>query len=166
METKLIESFERIQAIPYRCRAEINMNQNRLPPYANCNQKRNLLIQIFKSEGFEARELDAIFDWRDLPLPSEILSILKKSGTLQKHHLLEVKIGNDYFKIDSTWNLELEELGFPVTRKWDRYSDTVQITSGDIKYFIPTENKISLPYFYEERIKFANELNEWIGWKK
>lgn len=160
---KLIESFERVQKIPYRCRAKNFTVINEEVPYANCGQKRRLLKQKLESLGFECRNLDAIFNWRDLPIPEEILKILKNSETFQKHHLLEVKIGENYLKVDSTWNLELEKLGFPVTKFWDGNSDTEQITKGKIFFYNPLVKNIWLPYFPEERIKFSEGLNQWLG---
>ena len=111
--------------------------------------------------GFESRDLNGIFDWNDLPIPKDILRILKNSGTFQKHHLLEVNVDGSYLKVDSTWNLELENIGFPVTKNWDGKNDTEQITRGKILFYSPHIEKISLPYFPDERIKFAEEFNRW-----
>ena len=162
---KLIESFEKVQRIPYMCRRGNPLEVKEELTYANCSKKRGLLKQILDSFGFECRKLDAIFDWSDLPIPTDILKILRNSGTFQKHHLLEVKINENYFKIDTTWNLELEWLGFPVTKDWDGNSDTEQITKGAILFYNPNLQKVSLPYFQEERIRFADEFNKWLGWK-
>ena len=166
MDKKLIELFEEVQAIPYKCRAEnatVGINTNL--SYANCSQKRNLLRQTLGLVGSEFRDLNAIFDWSDLPIPRDILRILKYSGTLQKHHLLEVNIDGSYLKVDPTWNLELENIGFPVTKNWDGKNDTEQITRGKILFYNPDIEEISLPYFPEERIKFAEEFNRLLGWK-
>jgi hypothetical protein len=164
MKTKLIELFEKVQAIPYRCRSEELSYFGIMPPYANCNQKRNILRILLEEEGFESRDLDAVFDWKDLPIPEEIMKILRNSGTQQKHHLLEVRINGDYFKIDPTWNPELRVRNFPVTEDWDGESDTQQITNGKIKFYHPALEKISLPYFPQERGEFAREFNRWLGW--
>ncbi len=166
MDKKLIELFEGVQAIPYKCRAEnTDRETNTNFSYANCNQKRNLLRRTLDLRGFESRDLDAIFDWDDLPIPRGILRILKNSGTVQKHHLLEVNVEGSYLKVDPTWNLELENICFPVTKNWDGKNDTEQITRGKILFYNPDIEKISLPYFPEERIKFAEEFNRWLGWK-
>ncbi len=164
MKTRLIELFEKVQAIHYRCRSEEFSYSEIMPPYANCNQKRNILRILLEKEGFESRDLDAIFDWKDLPIPEEILKILRNSGTQQKHHLLEVRINEDYLKIDPTWNPELRRRNFPVTEDWDGESDTQQITNGKIRFYNPTFEKISLPYFPQERRDFAREFNQWLGW--
>lgn len=163
MNKKLIELFEGVQAIPYKCRAEnIARGTNTNWSYANCNQKRNLLRRSLDLRGFESRDLDAIFDWNDLPIPMGILKILKNSGTFQKHHLLEVNVNCSYLKVDPTWNLELEHIGFPVTKNWDGKNDTEQITRGKILFYNLDIEKISLPYFPEERIKFAEEFYRWM----
>jgi len=164
MKTKLIRLFEKVQIIPYKCRSEEFSYSGIMPPYANCNQKRNILRILLNNEGFESRDLDAIFDWKDLPIPEEILKILRNSGTQQKHHLLEVKINEDYLKIDPTWNPELGKRGFPITENWDGESNTEQITKGKIWFYNPLIKKTSLPYFPQERRDFAREINQWLGW--
>ena len=164
MKPKLIESFEKVQAIPYRCKSEEFFYSGVMPPYANCNQKRNILRILLDNEGFKSRDLDAIFDWKDLPIPEEILKILRNSGTQQKHHLLEIRINGDYLKIDPTWNPELGRRGFPTTKNWDGESDTEQITKGKIRFYNPRLEKIYLPYFPQEREKFASEFNRWLDW--
>ena len=162
MKTRLVGLFEKVQAIPYRCRSEEFFYAGIMPQYANCNQKRNILRALLDDEGFESRDLDAVFDWKDLPIPKEILKILKNSGTHQKHHLLEVKINHGYLKVDPTWNPELGRRGFPITEKWSGASDTEQITKGKIWFYNPSIKKISLPYFPQEREKFAIEFNRWL----
>lgn len=164
MKAKLIELFEKVQAVPYRCRSEEFSYSGVMPSYANCNQKRNILGILLDKEGFESRNLDAVFDWKDLPLPKEILKNLRNSGTQQKHHLLEVKINGDYLKIDPTWNPELGRRGFPITENWGGESDTEQITKGKIWFYNPLIEEISLPYFPQERENFAREFNMWLGW--
>ena len=161
---KLTDLFTIIQAIPYRCRAKSHTTSFLNIPYANCSQKRELLKKELALNGHETRCLDGIFDWRDLPIPAEILNILKKSGTLQKHHLLEVQVDENYIKVDPTWNLELEAKGFPVTKNWDGKSDTKQITDGRVIFYYSQNQSVKLPYFSEERENFARELNIWLGW--
>ncbi len=163
MKTKLIELFEKVQSIPYRCRSEEFFYSGILHPYANCNQKRNILRILLDNEGFESRDLDAVFDWKDLPIPEEILKILRNSGTQQKHHLLEIRINEDYLRIDPTWNPELKDKNFPVTENWNGESDTQQITNGKIRFYNPAFEKIYLPYFPQERRDFAREFNQWLG---
>lgn len=166
MEQKLIEIFRKVQAIPYKCRGEEHFScLNIMPLYANCNKKRDLLKNLLGGEGFESRDLDAIFDWTDLPIPQEIIRILRNSGTHQKHHLLEIRVNGNYIKIDATWNPELGNRGFPVTKNWDGNSDTEPITPGTILFYDPFFRKVSLPYFPIERGDFAREFNEWLGFK-
>jgi len=162
MNGKIIELFEAVQSISYRCRNQNPSNLSLNLRYANCNQKRDLLKQEVRKYKIESRNLDAIFNWKDLPLPKEILKILRKSGTFQKHHLLEIKINDNYFKIDPTWDLELEVFGFPVTKNWDSNSNTEQVTKGKILFYDSSSQNISLPYYPEERKIFADEFNRWI----
>ena len=164
MDKKLIGIFTKIQSIPYKCRAKpLNIFSENIY-YANCNKKRELLKIELDFCGYETRYLNGIFDWKDLPIPIDILKILKKSGTLQKHHLLEVLVGKNYLKVDPTWNLELETKNFPVTKNWDGESDTKPVTNGTIIFYNPQIQSIKLPYFIDEREQFAQELNKWLGW--
>jgi len=164
MKEKIVEIFESVQRIPYKCRAENPLDTNLRLPYANCNQKKIILRELLNSFEFETRDIDVIFDWADLPIPVDILRTLKMSGTLQKHHLLEALVGEKYIKIDSTWNPELESKDFPVTHHWDGISDTLQVTKGKIKFYDPQVHNIILPYFSEERLLFAKEFNKWLEW--
>ncbi|MBU3907349.1 MAG: hypothetical protein KKA64_03805 [Nanoarchaeota archaeon] len=167
MVKQLVHAFTFVQAIPYKCRAEL-IDGNGVStniPYANCRQKRDLLKRSFESLGYKTKELDAIFDWTDLPLPGYILKILKKSGTKQKHHLLEVKVNDKCIKIDPTWNLELRDKGFPITVSWNGETDTKQVSFGRIIYYDPKIQRVTLLYFPEERENFTREFNKWIGWK-
>lgn len=163
MTKKLIAAFESVQAILYKCRFCPSENLDLSLSYANCNQKRDLLKKVLDSYGFETQKLDAIFNWRDLPIPSDILDILRKSGTFQKHHLLEVKVEGAFLKLDPTWDLGLEPRGFPVTKSWEGDRDTRQITEGEVFFYNPKLPIISLPYFKEEREEFARAFNIWLG---
>jgi len=165
MSKKLIELFETVQAIPYKCRTDNNVNLDLHLKHANCRQKRDLLKVELENNGILSKRIDAIFNWSDLSIPDRIIRTLKKSGTLQKHHLLEIKIGENHIKIDPTWDLELELFGFPITKNWNGYSDTCQVTYGGIVFYDPRIQKVSLPYHPDERIEFANEFNEWVGRK-
>ena len=163
MNNPIIKLFEAVQSISYRCRNPSPIELSLGLTYANCSQKRDLLKQELNKIGFKVRELDAIFDWRDLPIPQEITRLLKESGTLQKHHLLGLEIEGQDLKVDPTWDLSLELFGFPVTKSWNGYEDTKQVTDGKIIYYDPSLQRISLPYFLEERKIFAIEFNKWIG---
>lgn len=165
MKGSIVRLFEEVQSIPYKCRVESILPKDTISQYANCNQKRDILSKLLNSCGFETKPLDAIFDWIDLPIPREIIKILGKSGTSQKHHLIEVLIDNRYLKIDPTWNRELESLGFPVTVNWNGMSDTLQVTRGNLYFYNPKEKNIVLPYFPDERKEFARQFNKWLGWK-
>ena len=116
--------------------------------------------------NFEAYKIKTIFDWKDLPIPKEILNILKNSTTRQPHDLIEVKL-SQYNKsyIDPTWNPELEALGFPVTTEWEGKGSTKQITREPLEYFEsdnfnPENHEIITDK--EEYDKFAQALNKWL----
>lgn len=162
MEPKIIRLFEEVQRIPYRiCKFE-KQKINRDIPYGSCRHKSELLYQLSEKEDYPIRRLIVVFDWNDLPIPRGILDLLKESGTIWKHNSLEIKIGKNWFKVDPTWNSELKEKGFPVTENWDGKSDTKQITEGKLEFYCSGEYTKKIPFYEEERTKFAIALNKWL----
>lgn len=162
MVSGIIELFEKVQRIPYRvCRYsedEIDENLQR----GDCRHKHFLLKRLLEQEGFEAREVKVIFNWKDLPIPETILRILK-SGTIWDHNSLKVKIGKRWVKVDCTWNPELKKKGFPVTENWDGISDTKQITEGKLEFFDKKDYiKDKIKVSKEEAYKFAERLNQFL----
>jgi hypothetical protein len=157
---KLVELYKKVQAIPYKvCRydeSEIDENLE----HGDCRHKAFLLKTLLEKEGFDVRKISATFDWRDLPLPEEMLNILR-SGTIWDHTLLEVKTNDRWIKVDCTWNPELKEKGFPVTEDWDGKSDTKQVTEGKLEFHYKDYKKIKVNK--EEASRFADALNDYLG---
>jgi len=121
---------------------------------------------LLQQNTFDAEFIKVIFDWKDLPIPAEILGILKKSGTRWSHDALSVQINDNYsVNVDCTWNLELKNKGFPVTEDWDGESYTKQITNGKLEFypaegFKNSEHDINIDK--EEALEFAERLNKWL----
>lgn len=168
MDTVLVKLFEKIQKIPYRvCKFDkLAIDENIL--FGDCRHKSEILYKLLKEAGFEVNKIKVIFDWRDLPIPSNLLFILKKSGSVWMHDSLKVKISNKWLRVDCTWNPELENKGFPITKKWSGKTDTQQITCGklefydaDSKEFLKKKEKLSIDK--EEAHKFAEALNKFLG---
>ncbi len=166
LKTKILVSlFKKVQAIPYQVSKFVKEEINEDIKYGDCRHKSELLFQLLKKDNFEVRKLKVIFDWQDLPIPKEMLSLLKKSGTVWDHDILTVKIIKNWVKIDCTWNKELKSKGFPVTEYWDGRSDTLQVTKGKLEFYDAEKYKKTINIDKEEAHKFADELNKWLKTK-
>lgn len=160
---KLIVIFEKVQKIPYKVCIFDNDKINENLKYGDCRHKSNLLYLLLKKEGIEVKKIKVLFDWRDLPLPEEMIEILKESDKIWPHDAVEVKVENKWIKVDCTWNPELEKIGFPVTKRWDGNSDTKQVTEGKLEFFNHGEFNFKPKIIKEEAYKFAEKLNELVN---
>jgi hypothetical protein len=162
--SNIVRLFEKVQKIHYRIcpydKNEINENLS----FGDCRHKSELLKQLLERKGFEVKKVRIIFDWADLPIPKDILKILK-SGTKFVHRSLKVKVKGNWINVDCTWNPELKKKGFPITEKWDGRLDTRQISYGKIEIYDEEDfDKIKIKINEEEASKFAEKLNEFLGW--
>jgi len=163
MKSKLVKIFEKVQKIPYKvCKFEKEKIKGNLK-FGDCRHKALLLKQLLEKEGYEVKELKVVFDWRDLPIPKEILSFLKKSPTVWPHDLLKVKVKNKWIKVDPTWNLELRKKRFPVTKNWDGERDTKQVTEGKLKFYDKEKFTRKIMIDKEEARDFAEGLNNFLS---
>ena len=137
----------------------------------DCRHKTQFLKNAFDKEGIEYRELVALFEWQDLPIPQELLDILKKSSKRWTHQLLEVKIGDKWLKIDPVWDKTLGHISFPTTSisRWEGDSDIGRVSLGEIEY-IPKDKFKKEDYGIkidkEEAHVFAEKLNEFLEEKR
>ncbi len=159
---KLVEIFEEVQAIPYKvCKYDEGCIDEKLKE-GDCRHKSHLIFNLLKNEGFEVKKVKVIFNWKDLPLPKEIISLLKESSSVWDHDAVAVKINSKWIKVDCTWDPALKSIGFPVTVNWDGESDTLGVTKGMLKYFdtdhyVKDKNQIKI--VKEEAYRFAESLN-------
>jgi broad specificity phosphatase PhoE len=168
-DKKLIKIFEKVQKIPYRVCQFDETEVNEKLKFGDCRHKSTLLKKLLDKEGYKAKKMKVIFDWKDLPISKNILSLLKKSSTIWSHDALAVKIHGDYLFLDPTWNPELKKLGFPVTENWSGLENTKQITEGELEFYkeddfnsrkedILKQHNIHIKK--EEAYRFAEELNK------
>lgn len=162
MDDRLIKIFKKVQKIPYKvCKFEKEKIKKNLR-YGDCRHKSFLLKSLLEKEGYEVKEMKVIFDWKDLLLPQEVISILKKSPTIWTHDSLKVKIKHRWVKVDPTWNPELEEKGFPVTKNWNGETDTEQVTNGKLKFIDKDKCDKKIKIDIGEARNFAKKLNEYL----
>lgn len=89
-----------------------------------CTRKHLFLADRLKRSGFKVDLGIATFDWRELPIPSEILSLLK--NPIQYHMFLYVRdtrIDAPEMHLDATWDRRIKHLGFTVS-DWDGVNST------------------------------------------
>lgn len=160
MTKRVVDYFEKVQKIPYKvCKFEEDKIDEKIK-LGDCRHKSTLLKKILEKEGFEVKKVKVVFDWRDLPIPEKILSILKKSGTIWMHQALLVRLNKKWVKVDCTWDPSLEKKGFPVTSNWNGKDDTLQVTRGKLKFFQNDTYKRNLDK--AEIKEFAEELNKFL----
>ncbi len=163
MKRKIVQLFEKVQRIPYRVckfdKSEINLEIF----HGDCRHKSELLYSLLSKEGYKVKRLKIEFNWKDLPIPKNILDILKISGTIFSHDSLLVKINNKWVKVDCTWNPELARRGFPITKNWDGKTNTKQVTEGKLRFFKEGTYTKKRKIVKEEALKFAGELNKFLS---
>ncbi len=168
----LVKLFYFVQNIPYRVSAfdsSFNHGGESVSIFikkGDCRHKSLLLYNLLLEKNFDVTRMKVIFDWKDLPIPKEILGILEKSGTRWSHNVLRLDI-NKYYPVyvDPTWNFELEHIGFPVTKAWDGKGLTEQVTKGKLEYFESEGFRNEDHGIFidkDEAAEFAETLNMWL----
>jgi len=168
----LSKLFSFVQNIPYRIvhfddgSYACSENVNIFIKMGDCRHKSLLLYNLLQEKNFPVEKVKVIFDWKDLPIPHEILGLLKKSGTIWSHDALKLNT-NPYYPIyiDATWNSELERLGFPVTKAWDGKGSTKNVTNGKVEFFDADGFRNENHGIHIDRIEaseFGEALNAWL----
>lgn len=153
-----------IYNLPYKIKPFVKDEVDKELDDGDCRHKTELLKQLFGEEGFKTRKIYAVFDWKKLPIPKEILDILK-SGTKMTHELLEVNLNGKWLKVDLTWDRPLANKNFPVTRYWNGKTDTRMITDKKLNFYKTKEEakkQKGINRNKEELHKFADKFNSWL----
>jgi hypothetical protein len=160
---QLITLFEKVQRIHYKVSKFEEKEINERIKFGDCRHKSTLLYNLLKESGFEVKKVKIIFDWKDLPIPKEILSHLKESSTIWDHDAISVRINNKWIKVDCTWDLPLKRVGFPITKNWDGVSNTLQVTKGKLEFYDADKyiKDKRIKIIKEEAYAFAEALNNW-----
>ncbi len=171
----MIKLFEFVQSYPYQIRPVGDTSREGVDLYdleeGDCRHKRNALYALLESKGYEVRKVAIVFDWKDLPVPKEILDLRRQSGTRAFHSGMDVKIKGKWVAIDPTWDKDLIEAGFPVNENWDGESPMKNVTFGECTRVQHDEyekisdlyGKFDIPYpVQSENQAFVQALNEWL----
>lgn len=116
-----ITLFTNVRDIPYALGADGNIEGLVDDRIGGCARKHLYLLPRLQKLGYKVDIGIAHFDWRNLPIPSDILSLLKQP--VQHHMFLYVGADEFVLEIDATWDKGMEPLGFPVF-DWDGVSST------------------------------------------
>ncbi len=116
--SKRKEFFRFIRDIPYKI-ALLEDEQD----YC-CSTKSTMLSALFEKNGLETRQIICKFDWRDTPLPPDILSLpYNPDDTTHQYFQVFIPETSKWVNCDPTWDVGLKSLGFKVA-EWDGLSDT------------------------------------------
>lgn len=160
---KIVKLFNKVQKIPYKVVPFKKEEITEEIVCGDCRHKTYLLKKLLDRENIDSKIVFVLFDWNDLPIPKKILSILKKSGTVWGHKIIEARINGKVLKIDCSWDPGLEKEGFPVTKEWNGLENTKQITNGKLEFLSEEEFEKKKPFLNkEEAYLFAEKLNDFL----
>jgi hypothetical protein len=122
-----VAAFEIVRNIPYRLTAWTGDPDSL---FANgrgdCRHKSAALLRLMQAWKFDARPIQLVFDWADLPIPKAVLALLAETRSF--HDTVEVRINGKMTLVDPTWDPVLGKAGFPVLANWDGIEPTPAIT--------------------------------------
>lgn len=153
-----IKVFEEIRDIPYRISLSTREKSN------NCVGKHILLLKKLSDLGYNCQYRVCTFNWSDLDLPNELLTIPHENEST--HVFLEVEIDGLWKNVDATWDQSLSKI-LPIN-SWDGESNT-QIAVPVVKLFSIEKSKQIMSAGDNSTIEdlkingeFYKKINEWL----
>src|SRR3989344_4601818 len=110
-----------VRDVPYSLGSDGNTEGLLSEGIGGCARKHFYLMPRLQSLGYKVSLGVAKFDWRELPIPKNILSLLKEP--VQTHLFLYFGLDKPKHGLDVTWDKGMKSLGFPVF-DWDGFSRT------------------------------------------
>ena len=173
-EAKIITLFEKVRDIPYGNIGSRNPIDVYHKNKGTCSGKHALLKTLYKEIGVEVKDYIIMHEFNNLPIefPQNLKNILNKSIIIDPHNFLKIKINNQWFTIDVTWDKSLKKLGFPINENWDGKSNLniLVVQGGEIyetknpilfkKELLKKQTKQQL----KDRKLFIQELTIWLGY--
>jgi len=89
--------------------------------YGGCSRKHLFLAPRLRKIGYKVDIGIAQFDWRELPIPADILSLLKQP--IQYHMFLYLNKNGKSSIVDATWDKGMSKKGFPLI-EWSDVGET------------------------------------------
>lgn len=112
--------FARVRNVPYVMGLDGNPLKLFTENKGNCTRKHAYLAHELQGLGYQIRYGIALFDWRDLPIPDELFSLLK--DPIDTHLFIYASQNEKEVTVDATWDPEMP-VGFP-TISWDGQNST------------------------------------------
>lgn len=111
-----IDLFAQVRNIPYRLGLDGDPNKMMNEGVGNCTRKHLYLQPRLKELGYKVDIGIAVFDWRELPIPNEIISLL--NDPIDTHMFLFV----DNKPVDATWPPGIPSF---FSNRWDGVNATL-----------------------------------------
>ena len=155
---KIIELFEKAQSVPYFLFKHRDSSKLFDLNKGCCAEKLIWLGSKLKEMKIPVKYYLIEFNWKDLPIPEEIIKLRKKEK--EQHLALKAKLDKKWIWIDPTWDLSLEKIGFPVTRNWHGKTNTkLAVKPLKIKEFEPIDfSEIELDDFTKSLNKYFEKI--------
>ncbi|MFH1971032.1 MAG: hypothetical protein ABIJ05_01460 [Patescibacteria group bacterium] len=163
--------FTKVRDIPYVLGLDGNPNKLLSEYKGNCTRKHLYLATKLIPLGYKISLGIATFDWKELPIPANITSLLK--DPTDTHLFLYASLNGKESIVDATWDLQMPE-GF-IKDNWDGESSmpiSVPIKSiwrEDINIFqtkalVDKSLRILRNIFESKKpTPFNDAFNEWLG---
>ncbi|MCG2691965.1 hypothetical protein L6272_04020 [Microgenomates group bacterium] len=116
-----------VRDIPYALNADGNIKAIFEDRIAGCTRKHLYLLPRLKQLGYKVAIGLTDFDWRKLPIPDKVLSLL--IDPIGYHMFLYYGFERAENVLDVTWDKGMQHLGFPVF-DWDGLSATGLTVEG------------------------------------
>lgn len=163
----------RVRDIPYALGTGGNVDRLLENKAADCADKHLFLRKKLQELGYKVELGMAQFDWRNLPIPEDILSLLKQP--VQHHLFLYTGFEKAENILDVTFDQGMKHLGFSIF-DWDGSSPTdltvkaIKISKIkpivlDTRSFISSKIK-QLKHLNNEPTPFNDAFNAWLGEKR
>lgn len=175
---KRISVFERVREIPYAIQTE-QFSPEKGPAEllkknkGFCISKHYFLGMAYERLKIPVKYCTYLFRWDDLDVAYPV-KLKKRAKALPcvYHLACKILINGKWILVDATWDKVLKDAGFPVNKKWDGETDTLNAVNP-LKEFIHESaseraekfNNIGNSYKLSEKIKllkFSREFNKWL----
>jgi len=163
-----VKIFEEIRDIPYAVIPQA-LDSERGPDEmlrvnkGSCQPKHYLLGEMFARLGISVFYMVYQFRWDDLPIDyPRYLKKLAQRMPNSRHIACRVRIDDNLVLVDATCDLPLEQVGIPVNKDWDGFSDLmlpfIPLDDGEI-YHSSEKGYLEPPSFSSAETEFYAELN-------
>lgn len=112
--------FAEVRDVPYVLGLDGDFKKLLKENKGNCARKHLYLAHQLESLGYKISLGITQFDWRDLPIPQGVISLLK--NPIDTHTFLFAEFKGYKMRVDATWDTKMP-VGF-VPNKWDGLSQT------------------------------------------